>query len=401
MQLFIIDNALTDKVGHHFNEALGFLKEAGRQGLKTHFYVHEKATDEIVTALDARPVFPFKPYANVSAEPTAGPLEDFFSISRGFAEACAALVEDGVTPDDIVCVPTAFQHELLGCAQWLTAFPRKETPFVFMNFLFENYVSGNPPKFNIRAALYRYATKALRQATIDEKLFFITANPRFAERLEKVTLKSVTEYPVPMYYDLPGMSGKVPGAAMRDGRVQVSILGHSRTEKGWSLIPDIVRLCRETIPRAAFFIQVSPEGMKKQWGSDFDFLHAMDDVELFLGPSDEAQHRHHLRQSDILLLPYDGLAFQQRTSGVFAESVAFGKVAVVPRGTWMAEQIQAGRGVGTLFEDHSAGSIATAVGEAVAGMESLRVRARGLMEVWRREHSVGNFLERMVAQVQG
>jgi hypothetical protein len=124
-------------------------------------------------------------------------------------------------------------------------------------------------------------------------------------------------------------------------------------------------------------------------------------VDLFIGPSDEVQHHHHLRRSDILLLPYDGLAFQQRTSGVFAESVAFGKVAVAPKGTWMAEQIQAGRGAGTLFEDHSAISIATAVGEAVADLGSLRTQAHGLMEVWRREHSVGKFLERMVDQVQG
>ena len=149
MRLFIIENGLKDAVGHHYHEAIGLQREARRRGLETRFYIHQKALPDIVAALDARPVFSFTPYEPASGDPLCGPLEGLFYIGDRFAAACSALVDDGLTRDDIVYVATTMQNEVYGCARWLTALPKDKTPFIVMNFKVENYLDENTQKLNI------------------------------------------------------------------------------------------------------------------------------------------------------------------------------------------------------------------------------------------------------------
>ncbi len=401
MRLFIIENGLRDAVGHHYNEAIALQREARRRGLETRFYVYRKAIKEIVAALDARPVFPFMPYATPSKDPLCGPLEDLFHTGDRFAAACAALVEDGLTKDDIVYVATAMQNEVFGCARWLKAFPKDETPFIVMHFQIENYLDENTQKLNIKAVLYRFAAKALSALARNERVLFITGSNAFSERLGRVTLRPVFTYPIPKSYDLSGGQAEGARAVDPDRPIVVSILGHSREEKGWLLIPEIVRLCTETNPGLSFFIQICPKTMARAWKGSYEVMRAMANVEFHHGPATETEYMEFVRQSDIVLLPYDYRRFTGRTSGVFAESVAFGKVTVVPRGSWMAEHLHDGRGAGMVFEQQTPESVASAVGEAMARIDALTANAEKCADAWRREQNTGAFLDRMLSQVQG
>ncbi len=401
MRLFIIENGLKDTVGHHYHEAIALQQEARRRGLETRFYVHRKAIKEVVAALDARPVFPFRPYAIQSKDPLCGPLEDLFHIGDRFAAACSALVEDGLTRDDIVYVATSMQNEVYGCARWLKAFPKDKTPFIVMNFKVENYLDENTQKLNMKAALYRFAAKALAARVPDERVFFTTGSNAFSERLGQIMLRPVFTYPMPMSYDLAGGEAKAARAVDPDRPVVVSIVGGSREEKGWLLIPEIVRLCTEANPGLSFFIQVTPENMARAWKGSYKKMRAMANVEFHIGPVRETEYMEYLQQSDIVLLPYDYRVYSGRTSGIFAESVAFGKVTVVPRGTWMAEQLRGNRGAGTVFEHYSPESIASAVGEATARIDVLRAKAEQCADAWRREQNLGAFLDRMLSDVRG
>ncbi len=69
MRLFIIENGLATTLGHHYHEAIGLQREARRRRLETRFYIYRNALPDIVAALDARPVFPFKPYGKLSRDP--------------------------------------------------------------------------------------------------------------------------------------------------------------------------------------------------------------------------------------------------------------------------------------------------------------------------------------------
>ncbi|MBC7883275.1 MAG: hypothetical protein H7Y37_18450 [Anaerolineae bacterium] len=53
----------------------------------------------------------------------------------------------------------------------------------------------------------------------------------------------------------------------------------------------------------------------------------------------EEEYLHWLAASDLILLPYDQNTYQERTSGIFLETILAGKIPVVSQGTWMAWQL--------------------------------------------------------------
>ena len=78
----------------------------------------------------------------------------------------------------------------------------------------------------------------------------------------------------------------------------------------------------------------------------------------------------------VVVLAYQAQSYTAGSSGVFIEAASFGKVAVVPHGTWMSEQITAGCGAGTTFAEPEAGSLAAALLQAIADFPRLSTLAR-------------------------
>ena len=67
----------------------------------------------------------------------------------------------------------------------------------------------------------------------------------------------------------------------------------------------------------------------------------------------------------------------------------------------MAEQLRGNRGAGTIFEQYSSESVASAVGEATARIDVLTAKAENCAGAWRREKSVSAFLDRMLSDIRG
>lgn len=398
MRLFIIDNGLVEKTAHHYNIALGFQSEARRRGIDVRFFVNRDADQDAVSALDARPVFTFRPNRRVSQDPLSGPLEDLLHLGGRFAAECSALVEDGVTKDDVVLLPTAAQNEIHGLAHWLKGLPEAQTPVVFMNFMEQNFLDAATRQPNFVAPLYRFAAKELAAAP-DKRLFFTANSGAMAKLLGKLTLRRVFEYPMPHNYDFLEEQAKSAGAVKRDGGVLISVLGFSYVMKGFLLLPQIARRCVEANSDLSFYIQISHEFTNPKWNKAVAEMRAIPNVQLHSGPLSTAEFAQQLLHSDVILLPYDHRAYGAKTSGIFAEAVAFGKVTVVPEGTWMAANLENGRGAGTAFGDYSPQSIAAAVGAAVDKLDELRAKAEERADAWRREQSVAAFLDRMQSQL--
>lgn len=47
-----------------------------------------------------------------------------------------------------------------------------------------------------------------------------------------------------------------------------------------------------------------------------------------------------LQKTDIMLIPYDAIAYQERTSGVFTESIMAGNIPLTTANTWMAKELK-------------------------------------------------------------
>jgi hypothetical protein len=100
-----------------------------------------------------------------------------------------------------------------------------------------------------------------------------------------------------------------------------------------------------------------------------------------------------LRQSDILLLPYQPERYVLRASGVFSEAVAYGIVTVVPDRSWMAAQLREGWGAGCVFREWSVDSIAAATIEAIDRYGALAAIAGRRAAEWRRKNCAAAMLD--------
>ena len=79
--------------------------------------------------------------------------------------------------------------------------------------------------------------------------------------------------------------------------------------------------------------------------------------------------------SDLVLLPYDALAYKERTSGIFIETIVAGKMPAVTRGTWMAGEL-ARYDLSELIVDWNAPAVLTRAGGTCAQFR-YRIETKG------------------------
>ena len=118
-RIFVVHHGLVDRHAHYFGEALGWIEACGARGIALRLYINRDASSEIVSALGARPVFPYASDARVETDPRCQQLSDFLELGAVFSRACGALEEDGVGADDLVVVPFASERDVFGAALWL------------------------------------------------------------------------------------------------------------------------------------------------------------------------------------------------------------------------------------------------------------------------------------------
>ena len=140
MKLWVFENGLFQKVGHHYNNSVGLHRACAQRYLTARFFVNLKAIPEVVSALEARPTFLYTPYSRVSHDPLAGLLESALTQGTSFAKGFEAALDEGLVSDDIVYVPTTTQCELYGCAVAFARMPPDRRPRLVLNFMMESQI---------------------------------------------------------------------------------------------------------------------------------------------------------------------------------------------------------------------------------------------------------------------
>jgi hypothetical protein len=106
--------------------------------------------------------------------------------------------------------------------------------------------------------------------------------------------------------------------------------GTPRLEKGWDMIKSLVTANSELAKEICLVAAQSSEMLPLVDGVQ---------VKLIANYLTEEEYLYWLKTSDIILLPYDAVAYSERTSGIFTECIIAGKIPVVTQGTWMAKEL--------------------------------------------------------------
>ncbi len=371
---------------HHYNESLGFQRELTRRGKELVLLVSAQAEPRVVEELRARAV--------LDPDPTFRLEWSFEERSRRFTRMLHKRVDRLVKRDDCVLVTIATQLEAYALTRWLQALPRRKKPFVAVVFLSDRWNRAGRDEYDRQIAEFAEVRDALARVDADDArrlLLYAVTHPLAAELTSLLGTK-VEYVPMPMPYSDP------PSLPRRDSsRPCVAVLGGTRREKGSYLLPEIIRGC----PGADFVVQLTNNTLTAGEATALGVIANEPNVTVIREAMPVKDYEAALAGADLALFPYEVIPYRQRTSGVFAEAVAFGKPVVVAPGTWMAEQLEAGHAAGVVSGDVRAESFARAIARCMDELESLQQRARAKSGAWRKLVSLEAFIDQLETVLPG
>ena len=154
---------------------------------------------------------------------------------------------------------------------------------------------------------------------LDRVLFFTVENKAMQALLKQDFGISAEILPIPF-------DGSPLVKATGDGTVRLGFFGYSKCEKGFHLLPKAIELCQRQRLDAEFLIQIQHSGWEQRTIEAERALRALKSVRLVEGVLTGAEYAAWTSQTDVMLLPYDPVAFgAARGSGIFTELVASGR----------------------------------------------------------------------------
>ena len=374
-RLFIVDPSLKDIRGHHYMMTRAATLSAQSQGFDVTWLCSNEFTGELATdGVTVAPTFSATMYQNYMQKPAEAVRPSIWArIARKFGAAQeppkpegvdqtaafhtdlgAALETHAIGPDDRIFLHTADGASFLGIARMIKERAAETLPRFHVATPYDP-VGVMPNRKNadeIAAGLKDLAAMGL----VDSKLFLYAENPYLAEHLSELWSAPVRPLDVPVY---ARETEKMERArqfrrdklGLDDDVFLIVSLGSARMEKGFYLIPDIVRRTfefagGEEFPDAApdkikYVLHASPQivGRDPVIVKAIDKLNEMPgaQVELLLEPLSEPDYQSLLYASDVVLMPYNEKEYRVRGSTIVSEAIAAAKVIVAKDGAYPAK----------------------------------------------------------------
>jgi glycosyltransferase involved in cell wall biosynthesis len=152
----------------------------------------------------------------------------------------------------------------------------------------------------------------------------------------------------------------------------VSVIGHQRVEKGYGLMPDVVRILQASGEDIRLLIHNGDPREMADAQQAVRKLAATDArIRLDERVADPAIWSELLDASDLIVCPYEPSRYALSASAVASEAIANAIPVVVPGHTALSRLVREFGGPGTTFEGFDAVSVAAGVLEALRNFDQL------------------------------
>jgi glycosyltransferase involved in cell wall biosynthesis len=411
LELILIDSGLLNKAGHSYTLAKTVSEALSRRGVRHRIFGLRGVDTSIAVEIGAIPHFSRSLYDGVDISWREKGLRSVAAIFRGvqaggstlserrtwkalneaFERDLEALPADIWQPDNLVGVVAITQNQILGLIRFLRAMPRDRLPRVVCQLMLPpSYLSwGAVSKHGER--FYRAAFK-LAAPLINRSLFFTVENEAMRTLYSKDFGVPTGILPIPF-----GASGP---QQTTEGRVRVGFFGDSRYEKGFHLLPRAIALCQHHGLDVEFIIQINNSGWSHRTIEAERALRALKRVRLLEGALSSEDYAAWTGQTDVMLLPYDPVAFGLRGSGIFTESVAAGRPVVASRGTFAGISVENKQAEGEVFAPHTSEALAAAIARLMPLLPACKARAGERALDFARSHSPGAYIDVLLAHAK-
>jgi glycosyltransferase involved in cell wall biosynthesis len=301
-------------------------------------------------------------------------------------------------PEDHVFLPTAHFREAYAIRR-LSYSLGKASPRFHLEFRHAVVPDGSAanvePHLRHISRIGQWYFAAIQSFPPTDRVAYFTDTEELAEDYQRLCGIPFGVLPIPFAHDLIRNS-PIPGTPP----FTCVYLGDIREEKGFQLLPNLVRNALPTGKvRFAFqATQIHPSARTAE------LIQALAEVGRYKPEQVELVGRDRpflerdeyyklLGRADIVLCTHDPVNYRARSSGILAEAIAAGKPVIVPADTWLAHQLPPGCGETFTSEE----SLANTVREICDKYISYHCRLQECRDRWLARHSPEVVLNRLVA----
>jgi glycosyltransferase involved in cell wall biosynthesis len=412
MELIFLDNGLANKAGHSYTLAKTVSEAMARRKLRHRIFGLSALDTSIAREIGAIPHFSRSLYDGVDLSwgekrqrsaaaifrvapagvSTRSERRTWKALNEAFERDLRALPEDVWRPDNLIAVMAIMQNQILGLIRFLRAMPPGRLPRVVCQLMF-------PPSFVPWGAVSTHGEKFYRDAfnlgapLIGRFLFFTVENEAMRALYGKNFGVQSRILPVPFGTPAPQRT--------MEGRVRVGFFGDSKCDKGFHLLPKAIALCQRDGLDAEFIVQIQHSGWEQRTIEAERALRSLKDVRFLEGVLLSEDYAAWTGQTDVMLLPYDPVAFGAvRGSGIFAESVAAGRPVVASRGTFAGTSIENNEAEGEVFAPHTSEALAAAIARLMPRLPACKARAADRAKDFACAHSPDAYVDVLLAHAK-
>jgi len=314
---------------------------------------------------------------------------------------------------DVVFIPTISHRDMLGLLEFFgngSQGADASWHLLFRRNLPESSVQGDVAPDSALNEI-RCAFEIFQREAGSRRIYFYTDSDELTEQYEQFGAFRFRTLPIPHTY-------APQERVVNEGPRRITYLGDARREKGYHLLPEIVRNLKKDYletGKARFVVQSNPNSREGAGETaipraELDcFPSSM--VVRYDEPLSTGGYKDLLLNSDITLLPYDQTDYRARSSGILAESLAAGIPVIVPAETWLSRQLPpAPHAIDSLSRRpgeavplgvvglayHEAEEIPNLIREIIDHYSHYRQTATEFAAEWRRFHNA----DRLVEEIQ-
>jgi glycosyltransferase involved in cell wall biosynthesis len=389
--LYLFDPNLKSAAGHYLGYAMRVATAAETLGI-TPVIVASVEMDPTQTSTRLLPALELNYWEEMCPTPGEDPYEHLSWSAERLADALHRIQQDeAISDDDILFFPYVNLAEVMGLARW-----RRHsgiTPRTVLLFRRDLDEQGIDAAIGARAGAY-----LLRQALADlyvcpgsDRIRLFTDSDNLTEEHGQILHRRFQTAPIPV--DPAVLAPRTGGS---NEISTIVYLGDARTEKGYARLPSIAYALKAELSsgRVQMIVQSNFNVPRGEPGiaAARDFLSTVPNVALLRHAISEEQYNAYLSAADLIVLPYQVDRYISRTSGILAEAICAGVPAVVPQGTWLADQVRR-HGAGIVYDGLDPDGPAQAVVKALGSLESLRSRAEDRRSAYAHFHRPSRLAE--------
>jgi len=396
MRVVYCDAALINNLGHFASHCRAIVPALRKKSIETRVLAHSKVEQSLKDELGAEPFFSIHPNAALSNDPLCGWLISFEHISRITSEELDKITDLQAT--DLFIFDSTKPAQLKACIDWAqSTFTAESCPGIIMTC---NWFLGIVPPETIQngqqwavqdtqSIMYRYAALSI-QKEFQKKVRIACYDPTPAKALGELCGREVLTLPHPMQSTT---SCRLRGK----GTPTIAFLGEQRPDKGFHLVPEIVRRILDEIKDIHVIVQNSWDKMKEQ----MDELHGIagndEHLELIYGSQDGVAWAKLLDRCDLIVVPYDQSAYAAHNSGIAIEAVANAIPSVVPSGTGMANMLSKYGMPGVISDTNDPVEIVNKIKQALGDFDELAKRAKDASALWVEQNGSNKLVRRLIS----